>query len=213
MRKQWMKKVWTLLLSVLVLLTLCACGPREEMVAEEKPVIYLYPETETRVTVKLDLPGELTCAYPAYDGGWTVTAAPDGTLTDEHGQTYNYLYWEGEVANGFDFSKGFCVAGSDTAAFLEDALDRLGLTRREANEFLVYWLPRMQDNSYNLIAFQQEAYTQSAKLTVSPRPDSVLRVFMAWKPLARPVDVPAQILPGFERRGFTLVEWGGAEVR
>ena len=213
MRKQWMKKVWTLLLSVLVLLTLCACGPREEMVAEEKPVIYLYPETETRVTVKLDLPGELTCTYPAYDGGWTVTAAPDGTLTDEHGRTYNYLYWEGEVANGFDFSKGFCVAGSDTAAFLEDALDRLGLTRREANEFLVYWLPRMQDNPYNLIAFQQEAYTESAKLTVSPRPDSVLRVFMAWKPLARPVDVPAQILPGFERRGFTLVEWGGAEVR
>ena len=213
MRKQWMKKVWTLLLSVLVLLTLCACGPREEMVAEEKPVIYLYPETETRVTVKLDLSGELTCTYPDYDGGWTVTAAPDGTLTDEHGRTYNYLYWEGEVATGFDFSKGFCVAGSDTAAFLEDALDRLGLTRREANEFLVYWLPRMQDNPYNLIAFQQEAYTESAKLTVSPRPDSVLRVFMAWKPLARPVDIPAQILPGFERRGFTLVEWGGAEVR
>ena len=152
-----MKKVWTLLLSVLVLLTLCACGPREEMVAEEKPVIYLYPETETRVTVKLDLSGELTCTYPDYDGGWTVTAAPDGTLTGEHGQTYNYLYWEGEVANEFDFSKGFCVAGSDTAAFLEDALDRLGLTRREANEFLVYWLPRMQDNPYNLIAFQQEA--------------------------------------------------------
>ena len=208
-----MKKVWTLLLSVLVLLTLCACGPREEMVAEEKPVIYLYPETETRVTVKLDLSGELTCTYPDYDGGWTVTAAPDGTLTDEHGRTYNYLYWEGEVANGFDFSKGFCVAGSDTAAFLEDALDRLGLTRREANEFLVYWLPQMQDNPYNLIAFQQEAYTESAKLTVSPQPDSVLRVFMAWKPLARPVDVPAQTLPGFERRGFTLVEWGGAEVR
>ena len=207
-----MKKVWTLLLSVLVLLTLCACEPRE-VDANEKPVIYLYPETETRVTVKLDLSGELTCTYPAYDGGWVVTAAPDGTLTDEHGQTYNYLYWEGEVANGFDFSKGFCVAGSDTAAFLEDALDRLGLTRREANEFLVYWLPRMQDNPYNLIAFQQEAYTESAKLTVSPRPDSVLRGFMAWKPLARPVDVPAQTLPGFERRGFTLVEWGGAEVR
>ena len=207
-----MKKVWTLLLSVLVLLTLCACEPRE-VDANEKPVIYLYPETETRVTVKLDYQGTLTCAYPAYDGGWTVTAAPDGTLTDEHGQTYNYLYWEGEGTEAYDFSKGFCVAGSDTAAFLEDALDRLGLTRREANEFLVYWLPRMQDNPYNLIAFQQEAYTESAKLTVSPQPDSVLRVFMAWKPLARPVDIPAQTLPGFERRGFTLVEWGGAEVR
>ena len=210
-----MKKVWTLLLSVLVLLALCACGPDEsdDSNLTEKPVIYLYPETETRVTVKLDLSGELTCTYPDYDGGWTVTAAPDGTLTGEHGQTYNYLYWEGEGTEAYDFSKGFCVAGSDTAAFLEDALDRLGLTRREDTEFLVYWLPRMQDNPYNLIAFQQEAYTESAKLTVSPRPDSVLRVFMAWKPLARPVDIPAQTLPCFERRGFTLVEWGGAEVR
>ena len=210
-----MKKVWTLLLSVLVLLALCACEPDEsdDSNLTEKPVIYLYPETETRVTVKLGLSGELTCTYPAHDGGWVVTAAPDGTLTDEHGRTYNYLYWEGEGTEAYDFSKGFCVAGSDTAAFLEDALDRLGLTRREANEFLVYWLPRMQDNPYNLIAFQQEAYTESAKLTVSPRPDSVLRVFMAWKPLARPVDIPAQTLPCFERRGFTLVEWGGAEVR
>ena len=33
-----MKKVWTLLLSVLVLLTLCACEPRE-VDANEKPVI------------------------------------------------------------------------------------------------------------------------------------------------------------------------------
>ena len=207
-----MKKVWTLLISVLVLLTLCACEPRE-VDANEKPVIYLYPETETRVTVKLDLSGELTCAYPAYDGGWTVTAAPDGTLTDEHGRTYNYLYWEGEGTEAYDFSKGFCVAGSDTAAFLEDALDRLGLTRREANEFLVYWLPRMQDNPYNLIAFQQAASTESAKLTVSPQPDSFLPLFLALKPLARPVDFPPQTLPLFERRGFTLVECCGAEVR
>ena len=215
MKKMNLRKLASLVLSLMMLLALCACGPEEsdDSNLTEKPVIYLYPETETRVTVKLDLPGELTCAYPAYDGGWTVTAAPDGTLTDEHGQTYNYLYWEGEGTEAYDFSKGFCVAGSDTAAFLEDALDRLGLTRREANEFLVYWLPRMQDNPYNLIAFQQEAYTESAKLTVSPQPDSVLRVFMAWKPLARPVDVPAQTLPVFERRGFTLVEWGGAEVR
>ena len=209
-----MKKVWTLLLSVLVLLTLCACGPDEsdDSNLTEKPVIYLYPETETRVTVKLDLPGELTCAYPAYDGGWVVTAAPDGTLTDEHGQTYNYLYWEGEVANEFDFSKGFCVAGSDTAAFLEDALDRLGLTRREANEFLVYWLPRMEQNPYNLISFQTDAYTDHARLTVTPEPDSLLRVFMAWKPLESSMEIPAQDLPAFSRDGFTVVEWGGTEV-
>ena len=105
------------------------------------------------------------------------------------------------------------MAGADTAAFLEDALAQLGLTRKEANEFIVYWLPQMEQNPYNLIAFQQEAYTEAAKLTVTPTPDSVLRVFMTWKPLTEPVDIPAQELPTFERHGFTVVEWGGAKVK
>ena len=46
----------------------------------------------------------------------------------------------------YDLSKGFCVKGEDTAAFLEGALEQLGLTRREANEFIVYWLPLMEQN-------------------------------------------------------------------
>ena len=177
-----------------------------------KPVIYLYPDAETRVEVKLDLDGELACTYPAYEEGWTVTAAPDGTLTDDAGQTYNYLYWEGTNDGGFDFSRGFCVAGADTAAFLEDALARLGLTRREANEFIVYWLPLMQDNPYNLITFQGAAYTDGARLEVSPAPDTVLRVFMAWTPLEAPVEIEPQDLTAPERTGFTVVEWGGSRV-
>lgn len=88
-----------------------------------KPVIYLYPEKEMQVSVDLTLDGKLTCTYPAYNNGWTVTASPDGTLVDAKGQTYNYLYWEGETYAQYDLSKGFCVKGEDTTAFLEDALD------------------------------------------------------------------------------------------
>ena len=36
--------------------------------------------------------GKLTCTYPAYDGGWQVTAAPDGTLTDANGQNWLIYY-------------------------------------------------------------------------------------------------------------------------
>ena len=178
-----------------------------------KPVIYLYPEEEIEVTVRLDLDGSLTCTYPAYDDGWTVTARPDGTLTDANGQTYNYLYWEGVSHAEYDLSQGFCIPGADTAAFLEDALAQLGLNRREANEFIVYWLPRMEQNPYNLISFQSSAYADHAVLTVTPEPDGLLRVFMVWKPLESPVELPAQDLPVFSRSGFTVVEWGGAEVR
>ena len=204
-----MKRIlFPLCLAALLLLSAC----REAEAGDAKPVIYLYPEEETEVTVRLDYDGTLTCTYPAYEDGWTVTAAPDGTLRDEAGQTYSYLYWEGVARTEYDFSRGFCVPGADTAAFLEDALSRLGLTRREANEFIVYWLPRMAANPYNLIAFQAEDYTNHARLTVTPEPDSLLRVFMAWKPLEAPADLPAQELPPFKRTGFTVVEWGGAEL-
>lgn len=177
-----------------------------------KPVIYLYPETETEVNVCLDYDGGLTCTYPAYGDGWTVTAQPDGTLTDAFGQTYSYLYWEGFTAAEYDLSQGFCIAGEDTAAFLEQALAKLGLNRKEANEFIVYWLPVMEPNPYNLISFQSEAYTAHARLAVTPEPDTVLRVFMAWKPLAETVEVEPQELTAPERNGFTLVEWGGTMV-
>ena len=141
-----------------------------------------------------------------------VTAQPDGTLTDASGREYYCLFWEGKTMVRYDLSSGFCVAGSDTAAFLEDALGQLGLTDKEANEFIIYWLPRMEVNAYNLISFQQELYTDNAVLTIDPAPDGLLRVFMAWKGLDKPVEVEPQELTGFERVGFTVVEWGGVEM-
>lgn len=189
----------------------CTGGDMYDVV-DEKPVIYLYPETETEISVKLTVDGHLTCTYPAYQDGWTVTAAPDGTLTDAAGQTYNYLYWEAKTNAEFDFSRGFCVKGEDTAAFLENALAALGLNRREANEFIVYWLPRMEQNPYNVIAFQADAYTQRAKLEITPQPDTLIRVFMAYKPSESYVQMQPQELSCPQRAGFTVIEWGGAEV-
>ena len=206
-----MKKIGILLAALLTLcLSLPGCTP--EGTKDAKPVIYLYPEEEMEVTVRLDYDGELTCTYPAYGDGWTVTAAPDGTLTGQDGREYYCLFWEGEAAWDYDFSRGFCVAGADTAAFLEEALADLGLTEREANEFLIYWLPQMEGSPYNLIAFQDTAYTDHARLTVSPAPDTTLRVFMAFRPLAEPVEVEPQPLTAPRREGFTLVEWGGCQV-
>lgn len=207
-----MKRIFALLLALLLLAAMTGCWPLEEQYTE-KPVIYLYPEAETDVTVRLDYAGDLTCTYPAYDCAWRVAAAPDGTLTDERGQTYRYLYWEGTDNVQYDFSEGFCVPGEETAAFLEDALAQLGLTRAEANEFIIYWLPQMEQNAYNLISFQSDAYTDAAKLTITPQPDTLLRVFMAWKPLTSAVEISPQTLTAPERTGFTAVEWGGAKVQ
>ncbi|MGN0606555.1 MAG: hypothetical protein ACI4JM_08540 [Oscillospiraceae bacterium] len=180
----------------------------------EKPVIYLYPENETDVNVKLNIKnGELVCTYPQYPEktGWNVTAMPDGTVYNEDGLEYSYLYWEGNSDIDYDMSKGFVVKGEDTAEFLREKLSYMGLTPKEYNEFIVYWLPRMQNNKYNLISFQGKEYTDNAELDITPKPDSILRVFMAYKPLDEYIEIPEQRLDTFERNGFSVVEWGGSE--
>lgn len=180
-----------------------------------KPVLYLYPEKAMDVTVQLELKNtRFSCTYPDYGSGWHVKARPDGTLTNyADRKEYSYLYWELDGALQYDFSSGFVVPGKDTANFLQKTLARMGLTPREYNEFIVYWLPRMQNNKYNLISFQTATYTDNVKLNISPKPDSVLRVAMSYKPLDKFMVVPAQSFAPFERKGFTVVEWGGEEVR
>ena len=183
--------------------------------ATKKPVIYLYPEQETDVHVELELTeSELNTTYPKYDNGWDVTAYPDGMLLNKaDGSHHKYLFWDAvNCRTRFDFSKGFCVAGSDTESFLKEKLTYMGLNEQEMNEFIVYWLPLIEHNAYNLISFQGDAYTNSAKLKITPTPDSECRVFMAYVPLENAVAIEPQQLETFERNGFTVVEWGGAEV-
>ena len=179
----------------------------------EKPVIYLYPLETTEVTVQLRYAGQLTTTYPAYNDGWKVTAYSDGTLINhDDGKEYSYLFWEGQGDHNYGFEQGFVVKGSDTTAFLQETLAFMGLLPKEYNDFIVYWLPRMQENPYNLISFQKDAYTESAKLDITPPPDSILRVFMTFKPLMEPVEIPEQVLQPFERKGFSVVEWGGSAI-
>lgn len=186
-----------------------------------KPVLYLYPTKPTNVSVKLALKDStFSCTYPDYGKGWYVKAYPDAHLINKADQKeYSYLYWELDSTMSFDFSKGFIVRGKDTAAFLQKTLAKMGLLPKEYNEFIVYWLPRMQNNEYNLISFQGAAYRDNVKLKISPKPDSVLRVNMAYKPLSKKeaskakTKLKAQTFPKFERKGFTVVEWGGEEVK
>ncbi len=100
----------------------------------------------------------------------------------------------------------------DTALFLEVALKEIGLTPRGANEFIVFWLPQMEGNQYNQIYFAGTEYSDAAKLTIDPKPDSILRVFMVFQALGDPISIKKQNLKKFKRRGFTVVEWGGAEL-
>ena len=184
------------------------------LVSSGKPIIYLYPEEEMNITVKLGRPQDILVSYPEYEGEWNVLARPDGSLVDlDTGRNLYALYYEGRYTANNNMEEGFVVKGSDTISFLEEKLEILGLNEREAEEFIVYWLPKMQDNNYNYIYFMDiDEINEVMPLYISEEPDTLIRVLMQFKPLNEYMEVKEQELEKVDRNGFVVVEWGGTEL-
>jgi len=180
-----------------------------------KPIIYLYPTKTETVSVKVSNPQNFTAQYPAYGDGWTVVAQPNGDLTDtKTGRELYSLYYESKnIVPAKVEADGFVVKGADTADFLANILPKLGLNARESEEFIIYWLPILQQNPWNYIRFESlSEINANQELTISPTPDTLIRVMMSHKPLAKPISVMPQQIATPSRTGFTVVEWGGTEI-
>lgn len=177
-----------------------------------KPVIYLYPEETTDVSVQLDPQGGFTVTEPAYNSGWNVVAQPTGELTNKaDGLTYPYLFWEGRGGLYSEPEKFWVVAKADVESFLVEKLSAFGFNAQEIADFNEFWLPRMEAAPWYKIGFHgTSVMDQIAPMSVSPAPDSVLRVLMDYSELQEPVaENPPSHIPSFKRDGFTVTEWGG----
>lgn len=175
-----------------------------------KPVLYLYPEKTTEVTVNFEHEDKLTTTYPKFKDEWKVTAHPNGDLYDKDGKYYYGLYWEEDSNHKVDFSEGFYVSKDNAIQFLEEKLSTIGLNAKERNEFIMYWLPILEKNEHNLVYFElTEERDSFNKLDITPAPDSLLRVAIHVKKVSGPQTIKKQKLDTFKRNGFVAVEWGG----
>ena len=185
-------------------------GIKQEKGGRAKPVLYLYPTKETNVSVKFQKPELLTTTYPKYINSWNVTVKPNGDMHDANGKYYYALYWDEKRYNEVDFKEGFYVEGKDAIKFLEEKLAYIGLNDKERNEFIMYWLPIMENNKKNLVYFELTKERELGnKLIIEPKPDSLLRVSIHIKKVNEKVSIKEQKLETFTRVGFTAVEWGG----
>ncbi|HCC21929.1 TPA: hypothetical protein DEP86_00840 [Candidatus Uhrbacteria bacterium] len=189
-------------------LTNIMVGPQGEC---GKPVIYLYPETETNIDVRLEPTGGFSATEPTYNNGWRITASPDGQLVDRNdGESYPYLFWEGIGGLYEDPENYWVVAKEDVPSFLHDTLVEIGLVDHEIADFTEFWLPRMEASVYYRIGFHDtETMDRIAPLETTPSPDSVLRILMDFIELDGPEPSNPPTIRPFVRRGFTVVEWGG----
>ncbi len=189
------------------------CGGASE---KAKPVIYLYPTKKQDVTVSVSPEGGVTESIPEMGKAWKVTAWPDGKIVEKKsGQEYPYLFWESKDNDTpINLSEGFVVATSELKTFFEQKLSILGLNKKEIDDFNEYWIPEMQGKPYVFISFYtKERIDREAPLKVSPKPDTVIRVYFDHLKLDKPFDVPEQQLEPAGRQGFAVVEWGGRRYK
>jgi uncharacterized protein (UPF0333 family) len=173
-----------------------------------KPVIYLYPEAPTNISVGVD--ADITKSFPTYNNGWRVTALPNGTLIDNNG-VYGSLFWEGTGHGHYPpITQGTVVAQSNVKPVLIRQLAEQGLNAIESKDFLDFWLPRIPAAPYvRLTWFGTQEMNQLAPLHLSQKPDTLIRVFLDFEGLSKPTNIAPQKLMAPVRSGFTVVEWGG----
>ena len=181
----------------------------------KKPVLYLYPEEMTDVEIKLTLKNsKFTCIYPKFnesENTWKVKAFPNGEISISD-KKYPYLFWEADSYNAQDLSKGFVVKAENAQEFLEEKLKKFGLNEKEACDFITFWLPVLIKNKISLCSFQDEKFFENVAYDITPKPKTVLRVFLSIKKLNEEIKVEEQEIKGVKREGFTIVEWGVSEI-
>lgn len=195
-------------------------GNIEAPIVAYKPIIYAYAKAPTAVNLQLKPKGDFTFTYPVYEDGWFFQVSENGMI-EQGKKTYPYLFWEGELED-LTFQKkgnqipGFLVKTDTIVDFLEHQLTACGLNYREKVDFITFWVPRMKVSPFVLVQFLiDEDYDASiAEITLNPEPDAMRRVYMIYASYAsKPkLKLKPQEFEPIDRKGFTLIEWGGSQL-
>jgi hypothetical protein len=178
----------------------------QEYVPVDKPNLYLYPEVDTELSVRLPGWRRITAADPLYPPqGWTVEAHPDGRLTTAQGPRDFLFYeilWD---AHRFQREEGWCAGASWAQATVEDSMADLGFLENEIADFAAAWDGGWPDAAFVTIYPQVE---DLALLRIDPEPERLLRAWFLVEEGCQPVRPPH--LERVERTGYHAAEWGVA---
>jgi len=190
----------------------------------EKPVIYCYSPKPIETEIYLSPKGNLTFTYPIYNKSWHIRTASNGEILNlKTGKTHPYLFWEASQEkvkfNFTDQSMSAFIVKTDTIiTFLENQLEKIGLNDREATDFITYWGPRLQHKEFVLIQFlvNSDYNKVFGDIDFEKRPDCMLRVGMLFSSLdniPNSFKINPQEFEPLNREGFTVIEWGGVELK
>ncbi|MDD3966083.1 MAG: hypothetical protein WCY99_05895 [Candidatus Neomarinimicrobiota bacterium] len=173
-----------------------------------KPNIYLYPEKTVKLDVSLFFPqgGEVIESDPPYPGDWTdIRVRPDGRIDRKFG----YLFYEAVIPDLWQYSEGWVVKRDMLPLFFRSNLEAYGFNDSEIKDFMDYWIPLLNAAPYYAVYPQHTAEVNFAVgLSISEHPDAMLRLFYVIHQTQEAYLLPEPVIPVFERKGFSVTEWG-----
>lgn len=174
------------------------------------PYIYLYPTSETAVQVKIGR--EVTYSSPDYSliNGFHVYAKPEGTrLYYEFGRDNSQL-----AASSYQSKNNIIVKAEKIKDYLfNNLLPKLGLTNQELTDYQQEITNQLKniniDQNYQIILLQNQEVDNLIPLSITPKPDTIIRNMIIIRPTSYAPTTPYTLYPiPYLRPGFTLVENG-----
>jgi hypothetical protein len=171
-----------------------------------KPAIYLYPTEDSFVNVQLKIKGLMTKDVPNYNDGWDVFVTKEGLIEEK----YDYLFYEALLRNVELPESGWVVKYENLNEWFEINLKKLGLNNKEKGQFMEYWIKELpKSNFYEIKLLEEKFLNENMALNISPKPDTTIRLIFNFKPLRKELELLEPNIVTPERKGFTVVEWGG----
>jgi hypothetical protein len=173
-----------------------------------KPNIYIYPIEKTQLEVKINFPmgGNIVTSIPKYGQGWNITVDTNGIIDN----SYSYLFYESIQPDIWQLNYGWVLKSDELESFFRQNMSNFGFEGREIDDFIEYWILKLDDNEFYSIYPQTESIiTNVIKLDFSKQPDSMLRLFYVIKGHDKmPDELIEPTIEGFERNGLVVTEWG-----
>lgn len=173
-----------------------------------KPNIYIYPTEIIQLSVTLSFPlgGRVISSIPEYGTGWNVTVDTNGLIDN----TYSYLFYESTQPDIWQKSHGWVIKTTELESFFKENMLDYGFNGQEIDDFIDYWIPRLDEYTFYSIYPQTETLIKEAvKLDFSKQPDNLLRLFYVVKGHNHfQNNLIEPIIDNFKREGYFATEWG-----
>ncbi|MBN1184943.1 MAG: hypothetical protein JXB49_21845 [Bacteroidales bacterium] len=188
----------------------CGCDDNTEGRRAYKPNIYIYPEENIELSVSISFPqgGDIIESIPEYGNGWNVYVDTNGIIDN----AYTFLFYESIQPDIWQRYSGWTIKQTDMECFFSENLEAYGFRGQEIDDFIEYWIPRLNDYEYYCIFPQTSELIKTViNIEFSNQPDNLLRLFyviegyydLPMKELDEPI-----IDTRFNRDGYFVVEWG-----